>query len=343
MRTGRTPLPSGAMAGWLFSCCGLVFVMVLLGGLTRLTESGLSIVDWRPVTGWLPPLDLEEWNRLFGAYRETPEFNQLNFWMGLEDFKRIFWLEYLHRLLGRILGLVYAIPLVLFTLFYRLPPNLILRLVLLLVLGAAQGILGWYMVKSGLVDEPSVSHYRLAAHLGLAIVIYGLLLQTALRVRNGWNAVRTVPDRILPVAAALVFLTMIWGAFLAGLDGGAVFNTFPLMDGSLLPPDSAVLTPLWRNALENAGMVQFCHRALGTITASALVLVWYVRRREPNPALVATGILAIVQFALGAATVLTGASIAVAWLHQAGAMLLLTCVIWAWWHSMDSAEEAREA
>ena len=319
----KPPAPARKIARWLFLCSALVFAMVLLGGLTRLTESGLSMVTWKPVTGWLPPLGNRDWAALFDAYRETPEFRRLNFWMTVEDFKRIFWLEYLHRLLGRIVGLVYALPLFWFAVRYRLPGRLAARLVFLLGLGAAQGALGWYMVKSGLVDRPSVSQYRLAAHLGLAVAIYGMLLHTAL----GLRARRPSGGRAAAPVAALTFVTMIWGAFLAGLDGGSAYNTFPLMEGRLLPPEATAMSPIWRNLFENVAAVQFLHRALAVFTVLAALAAWYWNRTGVFAVMAA---FAVAQFALGAATILTGAPIALAWMHQAGAMLLFSSAIWAW-------------
>ena len=323
------------MAAWLFSCAALVFAMVLLGGYTRLTGSGLSMVDWRPVTGWLPPLDGRAWARLFDAYRGTPEFRGLNFWMTLEDFKGIFWPEYLHRLMGRVVGLAYALPLLWFAVRHRPPPGLAPRLWLLLLLGAAQGVLGWYMVRSGLVDRPSVSHYRLAAHLGLAVAIYALLLHAAL------GLVRPRARRPAPLGvrllAGLAFATMIWGALLAGLDGGRIHNTFPLMDGRLLHPDAAALSPWWRNPVENPAAVQLLHRLLGTATALAALWLWLARRRRAPRALPAAALLALLQFGLGAAAILTGAELPVALAHQAGAMLLFTAVVWAWHDSSRTA------
>ncbi|MGB0632003.1 MAG: COX15/CtaA family protein [Alphaproteobacteria bacterium] len=314
---------------WLYVCCGLVFAMVLLGGITRLTESGLSIVHWRPVTGWLPPHSDAAWAALFDAYRDSPEFRKLNFWMGLEDFKRIFWLEYLHRLLGRILGVVYLLPFLWFLVRYRLPAALSGRLAVLFVLGGAQGALGWYMVKSGLVDEPSVSQYRLAAHLGLAVLIYGMMLYTAAGRRSP-----VLPpsnrSRFAPVTAVLVFITMIWGAFVSGLDGGAVFNTFPLMDGRLFPPGGLSMSPVWLNLFENIGTVQWVHRVLAIATVAMIFWMWWKERDSGSTALNLMAVFALAQFGLGIATILSGASLYIAWAHQCGAMILFSAAVWRW-------------
>ncbi len=305
--------------------------MVLLGGITRLTESGLSIVHWRPFTGWLPPLTDQDWAATFDAYRSSPEFRRMNFWMSLEDFKGIFWLEFLHRLLGRVIGIAYLLPFLWFFLRYRLHGALAGRLFLMFVLGGAQGALGWYMVKSGLVDRPSVSQYRLAAHLGLAVLIYGFLLHTAIGLVRGAAAPGPLSRRTGLLLVALVFTTMIWGAFLAGIDGGTVFNTFPLMDGYVIPPVALTMTPLWANAFENVALVQFLHRLLGITTAVAVIAVWW-RHRRPcgSRAVPLMAVTAALQLCLGIATVLTGASIFVAWAHQAGALVLFSCAVWAW-------------
>ncbi|MEX2454453.1 MAG: COX15/CtaA family protein [Rhodospirillaceae bacterium] len=327
----RPDAPLGAISTWLFVCCGLIFAMVLLGGITRLTESGLSIVYWRPFTGWLPPTSDREWAAVFDAYRNSPEFRHLNFWMTLEDFRRIFWLEYLHRLLGRVIGVVYLLPFLWFWLRYRLPEGLTARLFLMFFLGGAQGVLGWYMVKSGLVDRPSVSQYRLAAHLGLAVAIYGFLLHTAAGLRPGVPEPSASRRRDIALTTALIFTAMIWGAFLAGIDGGTVFNTFPLMDGHVVPPGALAMSPVWVNPFENVAMVQFIHRMLGIATTAAVIALWLRHRtavRSRKLPLMAG--LVLLQLSLGIATVLTGASIYIAWAHQGGAMLLFSAAVWAW-------------
>jgi len=329
MASFRADPPYRSIRTWLYICCGLVFAMVLLGGITRLTESGLSIVHWRPVTGWLPPLSDTAWAAMFDAYRESPEFRKLNFWMGLEDFKRIFWLEYLHRLLGRILGVVYFLPFLWFVIRYRLPAALTGRLAILFVLGGAQGALGWYMVKSGLVDEPSVSQYRLAAHLGLAVAIYGMMLYIAASLRSR-PVGRTAPAGGTGWLPALVFATMIWGAFVSGLDGGAVFNTFPLMDGRLFPPGALTMSPVWLNLFENIGFVQWLHRVLAIVTVAAILWFWWRDRTAGSTALRLLAVFAILQFCLGVATILSGASMYIAWAHQGGAMVLFSAAIWRW-------------
>lgn len=329
MATTRPPAPLKAIEYWLYICCGLVFAMVLLGGITRLTESGLSIVHWRPFTGWIPPMNEAAWTAVFDSYRQSPEFQKLNFWMALDDFKRIFWLEYLHRVLGRIIGIVYFLPFAWFLIRYRLPAGLTGRLTILFVLGGLQGVLGWYMVKSGLVDQPSVSQYRLAAHLGLAVVIYAAMLVTALSLRTATGATVSTSGGARNLSV-LVFITMIWGAFVAGMDGGAVFTTFPLMDGRLVPPNALAISPVWLNLFENIGTVQFIHRVLAVCTVIAALWFWWVHRRHASRITALVAVFAALQFCLGVATILSGASIYIAWAHQGGAMVLFTAALLAW-------------
>ena len=251
-------------------CCVMVAAMVVLGGATRLTESGLSIVDWRPISGIFPPLNSAEWQSLFDAYRQSPEFKRTNFWMSLDDFKTIYWLEYLHRLWGRVIGLVFLIPFLWFVVRGQVSQGFALRLGAVFLLGGLQGLMGWYMVKSGLVDQPAVSQYRLAAHLVLAFIIYGCLLWLALGCLQpatgnaaglARGAIKFRRHAIGLVAGAL--LTVTAGAFVAGLDAGLAYNTFPKMDGRWIPEGVMRLDPWWINFFENTALVQFTHRALG--------------------------------------------------------------------------------
>jgi cytochrome c oxidase assembly protein subunit 15 len=331
----RPTAPAPRSVGvWLAVCAAMVVVMIVLGGATRLTESGLSMTNWRPVTGWLPPLTEDAWQKQFDGYRQSPEFRKANFWMKLADFKGIFWLEYLHRLWGRLIGLAFALPLAWFWARRRIPAALGWRLAGLLALGAAQGAMGWYMVKSGLVDQPAVSQYRLAAHLSLALLIYALLL---------WQALRILAPRPPPAGTALrgaswlllgwVCVTVVWGALVAGIDAGLAYNTFPLMDGRLVPPGFFTLQPWWTNFGENTAAVQFTHRVLGTgAVLGALWLAWRARTAAiPPAARTAAGIvagLALAQMALGIATLLSGVALPLAIGHQAGAVAVFSAVIW---------------
>lgn len=320
-----------AVALWLFVCCAAIFAMVVLGGLTRLTGSGLSMVTWQPVTGWLPPLDTAEWEAVFALYRETPEFRRVNFWMTVDDFRSIFWLEYLHRVWGRLIGVVFAVPAVWFALRGRIGRRLGIGLSVAFLLGAAQGVLGWYMVQSGLVDRPEVSHYRLAAHLTLALAVYAWLLWLALGLAHGRGA-RGPHDTGLGLAIAGIALTAVWGAFVAGLDAGHIHPTFPLMDGRLVPREIFSLAPWTADLTGNPVTVQFVHRWLAILVLAGLLLLrWRVRlaphgERRPFDLLAGT---ALVQAGLGVATLLLGVPLAAASLHQAGAVVLLSLAIYA--------------
>ena len=321
-----------AVATWLYLWCAMLVGLVIIGGVTRLTESGLSITEWKPVTGILPPLSHTAWEEEFTKYQQIPEYRAKNAWMTLGQFQRIYFWEYLHRLWARLLGLAFAVPLVWFVATRRIDAPLARRLTLILVLVGAQGALGWYMVRSGLVDRLDVSQYRLAAHLGLALIIYALTLWTAAGLSR---APGTPGDPRVARPAALfagyVFFTILAGAFVAGLDAGHAWNTFPFMGGSLVPAGYGQLTPAWRNAFDNPAAVQFHHRWLGIgALLGAFVLALRTRgsevvavRREGRNVLGAAG----VQVALGLATLLLAVPIPLAALHQLGAVVLLTAAL----------------
>lgn len=324
------------IAWWLLACCALIFAMVVLGGVTRLTGSGLSMVNWKPVSGVLPPLSQAAWEREFEHYRQTPEYSYVNKGMTLDAFKGIFWFEYAHRLLGRLIGVVFLIPFVYFLLRRRFEPSLVPKLVSMFILGGMQGLLGWYMVKSGLVDDPHVSQYRLAAHLGLAILIYAFMLWTALEILHraqsagpGARSRLASPTTILAVA---VFITMMSGAFVAGLKAGFTYNTFPLMAGKLVPDGMWSVSPAYLNFFENVTTVQFTHRVLAMATFFAIIALWFGARRmgltrSQRLWLHATALAAVVQVALGISTLVLRVPISLAALHQAGAMVLLTVLM----------------
>lgn len=332
---------------WLFAVAAMVFVMVVIGGLTRLTESGLSMVEWRPVTGWLPPLSEEAWQETFAAYRATPEYQKVNAGMSLADFKGIFWLEYVHRLWGRLIGLAFAVPLVFFIARGWLDRRLTPRLVLLFVLGGPQGALGWYMVASGLVDRPDVSQYRLVAHFAAALLIYVALLWVALGLVQRtppWSPSRGLGRGVLAVGA-LVVVTMLSGGFVAGTDAGYAYNSFPLMDGQLVPDGLLSQSPAYLNFFENITTVQFTHRVLAMATLAAVVGFWIAARRRPMPArarLALHGMLAavLVQVSLGISTLVLVMPIALAALHQAVGVILLTMIVWAAFELRPLAERA---
>ena len=316
--------------------CGMVLIMVILGGVTRLTDSGLSMVDWRPITGWLPPLNTQEWQAIFELYKDTPEYIKINAGMDVEGFKSIFWLEYLHRLWGRIIGIAFFIPFVWLLVRGRLDNRLTLKLLVMLVLGGAQGVLGWFMVKSGLVDRPDVSQYRLTAHLGLAILIYAFIFWVALGLlaQNTAHVNRRALGRITGVSVFWVFLTMLAGGFVAGLDAGLTYNTFPLMDGKFIPDGLLLMSPVFLNFFENVTTVQFGHRmmAYGSIILVSITF-WQARAhglsgRQMIPFyLFAT--LMVVQVLLGVTALLWAVPISLGALHQLTAFLLLTAGLWS--------------
>ena len=323
-----------AVAAWLFLCCGMIFVMVVIGGITRLTLSGLSITEWQPVTGILPPLSAASWVAEFEKYQQIPQYRLINAGMSLAEFQTIYWWEYVHRLWGRLIGFAYALPFLYFWLRGQLPRRLAWPLAGIFALGAAQGLLGWYMVESGLADRVEVSQYRLVAHLALALAIYALTLWIALglfverpraEVAAGWR-------RGAEGVIGLVALTIVAGGFVAGLHAGLIYNTFPLMDGSFVPAGYAELQPWIRNWFENVSAVQFDHRVLAMTTIAAAVLLWIAGRHATLPrsarlALHALLAAAALQFALGLSTLLLVVPIPLAAAHQAGAVLLLTAAI----------------
>lgn len=327
------------IAAWLLVGCALVAATLVVGGLTRLTGSGLSMVDWEPVSGVVPPMSAEGWEREFAAYRDSPEYLLVNRGMSLAEFKRIFWFEYAHRLLGRVIGLVFIIPFAVFLLRRMIPPFLIPRLLLLLALGGAQGLLGWWMVRSGLVDIPRVSPYRLTAHLALAVLVYALTLWTAL------SLLRPVPVTCGDPAAGfggklrrgagfvlgLAALTLLSGGFVAGLDAGLVYNTFPKMGYGWIPPGLFGADPWWLSPFEDRVTAQFNHRVLAMILLAAVTALWWAcARRAPDPAATwahAGFVIVWWQATLGVATLVYFVPIWLAVLHQANALLLFTALL----------------
>jgi cytochrome c oxidase assembly protein subunit 15 len=340
-----------AIAIWLLCCCAMIFAMVVIGGVTRLTESGLSITEWQPVTGILPPLSAEQWQKEFDRYQQIPQFTEGHLGlMTLAEFKTIYFWEYAHRLWGRLIGVVFAVPLVWFLWRGRIARPLLPKLLLLFGLGALQGFVGWFMVQSGLAERTSVSQYRLVLHLGLALIIYSATLWIALGLLIPDSIGRPPISARLRAAAntilALVFLTILAGGFVAGLDAGLTYNTFPLMDGRLVPAGYAQLEPFWLNWFETVAAVQFNHRLLAMTTVAAVLALWIAARhadaaRQAMNLLVAAVLL---QVALGIATLLLVVPIPLAAAHQAGAVLLLTAAVVAR-HALRSprADEARRA
>ncbi|MBV9016404.1 MAG: COX15/CtaA family protein [Alphaproteobacteria bacterium] len=334
-RDSRAAAPTlRPVAVWLLGCCAMIFAMVVIGGITRLTLSGLSITEWQPVTGILPPLSGADWAAEFEKYRQIPQYRLMNTGMSLADFQTIFWWEYVHRLWGRLIGVAYLLPFLYFLARGRIPRRLAWPLAGLFGLGAAQGALGWYMVESGLADRVDVSQYRLVAHLVLALAIYATTLWIALGLLFKPESAATAPRwrRAGEALIALVALTIAAGGFTAGLHAGLTYNTFPLMDGRFVPAGYDQLQPFVRNWFENVAAVQFDHRLLAMTTAGAIVLLWLAGRRAALPdrgrlALHALLAATAVQFLLGISTLLLVVPIPLAAAHQAGAVLLLTAAI----------------
>jgi heme a synthase len=323
-----------AVAVWLLACAAFTFAMVVVGGITRLTESGLSIVEWQPLVGALPPLSQADWETLFAKYRETPQFQRVFSNMDLAGFKSIFWWEYLHRLLGRTIGLVFLLPFLFFYLKNKLSKPLAWKLAGVFVLGGLQGAMGWYMVKSGLVDDPRVSHFRLTAHLGLALLIFAAEFWIALDLLNFHEETGKTRREILPLAVlGLVFLMALSGGFVAGLRAGHAYNTFPLMNGQLIPPEAFMLEPWWRNFFWNVATVQLVHRTFFWLLLILVPLLWWqARRTEAKIAVHHLLALFLIQATLGIATLLLAVPVALGAAHQAGAVLVLAAALWSAHH-----------
>jgi cytochrome c oxidase assembly protein subunit 15 len=322
---------------WLLLCCALVFCMVVIGGVTRLTHSGLSMVEWQPLVGTIPPLDQQQWQDLFNQYQATPEYQKINRGMSLDEFKGIFWWEYFHRLLGRAIGLVFFVPLAWFLMRGKISGMLALKLGGIFLLGALQGAIGWYMVKSGLVEDPRVSQFRLTAHLGMALLILAAMLWTALNLLiPHTDAHDATPRRLGHFAgalAALIFVMALSGGFVAGIRAGFAYNTFPLMNGHLVPPGLFTLDPWWSNLFSNMATVQFNHRMIAWLLVVLVLAFWIAARRvamAPRKRLATHALLGLllVQVALGISTLLLGVPIPLAAAHQAGAVLLLCAALW---------------
>lgn len=322
-----------AVARWLLFVAALVWIMVAIGGATRLTGSGLSIMEWAPIAGFLPPLTEAEWQRLYDLYRTIPQYALVNQGFGMAGFKEIFWLEWIHRFWGRLIGLAYVAGLAWFWLRGRVPAGLKPRLLLLLALGGLQGAIGWFMVASGFeADRTTVSPYRLVIHLGMAFLLYAMLVWTALTLLRPTPAGTPAPPalrRWTHAAAGLAVLAMLAGGFVAGIRAGFSYNTFPLMDGRIVPEGYWDLAPAWRNLTANVAAVQFNHRLLATaallVAGWAAVLAWRSLPRGPlRGAVMGLGIAVALQYGLGVATLLAVVPPWLGTLHQAVAVLVLT-------------------
>jgi len=323
------------VALWLLSVAVLIFCMVLLGGVTRLTHSGLSMVEWKPIVGTLPPIGEQAWQDTFEKYKAFPEYQKTNLGMNLSEFKSIFWFEYSHRVLGRAIGLAFLIPFLIFWFQGKLHRRQIPTYISMFILGGLQGVLGWYMVKSGLVNDPNVSQYRLTAHLLAAISIYIFILWVAFSLLHK-PAAHGVATQISSLrkhgffVTGLILLMIISGGFVAGTKAGFVFNTFPLMDGQWLPPGGMALNPWWLNLLENLATIQFTHRVIAiVVTIAVLSFVirgWRTKMLDPatRSAFNLLFVMLLIQIGLGISTLLFVVPVKLAAAHQAGALLLLT-------------------
>ncbi|HXN16589.1 MAG TPA: COX15/CtaA family protein [Usitatibacter sp.] len=323
-----------AIGVWLLACCALVFTLVLIGGVTRLTHSGLSIVEWQPIVGTLPPLNQTQWQEAFANYRETPQFRLRNHSMTLAGFKEIFWWEYIHRLLGRLVGVAFLVPFVYFLMRRAIRGALAWKLGAIFILGAVQGAVGWFMVQSGLIDDPRVSPVRLGAHLGIAFVIYGAMLWIALeQLLPAPRTTAALLRGLTSTLVALVFVTAISGALVAGIRAGSAYNTFPLMDGHWVPPEILMIEPWWNNFFFNMATVQFDHRLFALAIALGVAVLWVLVRRQTDSDrrtrlwanVLATAVL--FQIAAGIATLLLRVPLPLATLHQAGALAVFTCAL----------------
>jgi len=312
--------------------------MVVVGGVTRLTSSGLSIVEWQPIVGALPPFKDADWQQTFEKYQQTPQYRLVNQGMTLAGFKGIFWWEYIHRLLGRLIGVAFFVPLLWFIVRREIPQGYAWKLLGIFVLGGLQGAMGWYMVKSGLVDNPRVSQFRLTAHLALALAIFAAMFWTGLTLLHPQRArLSSTPQGSARSWAigftALVFAMILSGGFVAGIRAGFAYNTFPLMNGSVVPPELFMLEPWWRNFFWNMATVQFDHRLIAWVIAFAVpVLWWKLRTTDGLPSRARVGghvLLGLVamQIALGIATLLLVVPIPLAAAHQAGAVLVLAAAL----------------
>ncbi|MBV6493392.1 MAG: Heme A synthase [Turneriella sp.] len=312
---------------WLYACAAMVFLIVVVGGITRLTRSGLSIVEWKPISGTLPPLNDAEWNVEFSKYKETPEYKIINHKMTLPEFKDIFWWEFIHRTIARLIGVVFFFPFVYFLIRRRLSAKLAIKLLLIFSIGGLQGFMGWYMVKSGLVKDPHVSHLRLMLHLMLAVLLYMLLLTTAWRLKWQRDPNQKASAEHLTMMAA--FLILATGALVAGLKAGKMYNTWPLMNGAYYPPGIEYMTPWYLNLYEHPAVVQFIHRNVAYAFGILLVILSIKRRAEilarplSHP-LTWLLIVYALQVILGVLTLLYAVPVSLAAKHQTNALILYT-------------------
>ena len=324
------------IAVWLLICAAVIFGMIVLGGVTRLTESGLSMVEWRPIMGVLPPMTDSQWADVFEKYQLSPEYQKVNHGMSLHEFKLIFYPEYFHRVLGRVIGLIFFFPFVYFLWRKQVPKNIVPKLWILFILGGLQGLLGWYMVKSGLVDVPRVSQYRLTAHLGLAVIIYAYMIWVALDLFFLAKEPTTDFPKLKStsvVIAVLIYCMILSGGLVAGLDAGFAYNTFPLMDGYFFPPGLYNLSPAWLSMFEDITTVQFNHRIFAYCLIIIIATFCFVALAKGVDAQQKLGVVIllgalVLQVSLGIATLLLVVPVPLAAAHQGGAILILTSALY---------------
>lgn len=331
------PKSNQAVIYWLLIVCFTIFCMIVVGGVTRLTDSGLSMVEWRPLIGIIPPIGEAEWQSVFEAYKHFPQYQTVNQHMDLEAFKSIFYWEYGHRVLGRMIGIIFFLPFIVLLFLKKIPANMIMKLWVGLLLGGLQGLMGWYMVKSGLVDMPRVSHFRLAAHLILALIILAYLTWLILEM---WEVVRfrevsSSFRKVVYVLSLILFIQILYGAFVAGSRAGYGYNTFPLMNGEFMPEIVWQLNPVWLNWVENNAMLQFVHRWMGAavLLLTTVLGVFALRQKDFVIRLwVSILVLSVLaQFTLGVFTLLHVVPLGLASLHQAGAcivLIVLVCILY---------------
>ena len=326
---------------WLLGTCFLIWLMIMLGGATRLTHSGLSIVEWKPIVGIIPPFTEMAWLVEFDKYKQFPEYQLVNFGMTLSEFKFIFFMEYAHRLLGRLIGLFFGLPLVYFWIRGYLNRPLKKAMIIVLLLGIAQGFMGWYMVKSGLSKDPAVSHYRLTAHLILALILLGVLLWSALITQDGPSSqdkkvpiIRKSTKIMIHISALFMTLTIIYGGFVAGLKAGKIYNTYPLMEGRFLPAEWNFMSPVMLNFIENPATVQWTHRTLATLTLGIIIAAMLRLLGERGlstitrkSAYLMMGIICT-QFILGVITLLYEVPVSLGTLHQGMGAIVLTMMLY---------------
>lgn len=319
---------------WLLVGCLLIFIMVIVGGITRLTHSGLSISNYKLISGTIPPLNEVEWQRAFELYKQYPEYEKLNYDFSLQDFKDIFFWEWLHRVIGRFIGVVFIIPFLYFLFRKQLSRSTIKKCIILLCLGGFQGFLGWYMVKSGLIDRPDVSHYRLAIHLTAAFVAFAYTLWVALDI---WYPIKKEIQKkfrdLIRLGLTLLLLQIIWGAFVAGLDAGWIHNHWPLMNDGKWIHETVTIEqdPVWKNFVEGKSGVQFVHRYLAYIVVAIIVVIWFKARKmtltttQKNGVNILVG-LVLLQFVLGIFTLILQVPVWLGVMHQVAAFFLLAAM-----------------